>query len=342
MNRGCPHRCIFCNQKITAGNYPRKIDNEYLEREVNNYLSWNRDESRPVEIAFYGGSFTGMDDAYQEEILSWAQSYIEKCLVHSIRISTRPDYIDLQILARLKKYNVAAVEIGAQSFNDEVLQFARRGHTAYDTINAIRLLKEENFQTSLHLMIGLPRDTEDGFIYSLEKTVELKPDAARIHPVVVFNGTVLALEFKSGNYQPLSLPEAVSFCAMAWKKLSAVGIRVIRTGLHITKEMENSGAVLAGPLHPAFGSLVLEEVYREQIGKMLEQLPAETREIHFKLNNHDVSNFRGMKNSNIALIKKLYPQALIKVVTAPDQKRGLISVSTDHGYFLSAAISGIK
>lgn len=342
MNSGCPHRCIFCNQKITAGDYPQKIDKEYLEREVNSYLGWNKDKSRPVEIAFYGGSFTGIDEAYQEEILSWTQSYVRKGLVHSIRISTRPDYIDAQILARLKKYNVATVEIGAQSFNDEVLQFARRGHTARDIINAVRLLKEENFQTSLHLMAGLPRDTEDGFIYSLEKTIELQPDAARIHPVIVFSGTALASEFKSGNYQPLSLSEAVSFCALAWKRLSAAGIRIIRTGLHITKEMEDSGAVLAGPLHPAFGSLVLEEVYRDQTGKLLEQLPAETREIHFKLNNQDVSNFRGRRNGNIALIKKLYPQALIKVIAASEQKRGLISVSTDQGYTLNTAISGIN
>ncbi|MEN6622510.1 MAG: radical SAM protein [Smithella sp.] len=342
MNSGCPHRCIFCNQKITAGNYPQKINKQYIEREVNSYLDWNRDKSRPIEIAFYGGSFTGIEETYQEELLSWAQSYIKAGFVNSIRISTRPDYINAQILARLKKYDVFTVEIGAQSFIDEVLQFAGRGHTACDIENAVHLLKEENFKISLHLMVGLPCDTKDGFIYSLEKTIELKPDTVRIHPVVVFAGTALAAEFAEGNYQPLSLSEAVSLCALAWKRLSAVGIRVIRTGLHITKEMEAADTVLAGPLHPAFGSLVLAEVYRGQTKKLLEHLPVETKEINFKLHKQDVSNFRGWQNGNIAAIKKLYPQALIKVVTASEQRRGLISAYTDQGYILNVAIPGIN
>ena len=342
MNSGCPHRCIFCNQKITAGNYPQKINREYFESEVKSCLGWNRDKSRLVEIAFYGGSFTGIDQAYQENLLFWAQSYLHAGLVNSIRVSTRPDYIDASVLARLKKYGVTTVEIGAQSFVDDVLQFAQRGHNAADTIKAIRLLKEENFQTSLHLMVGLPKDTKDGFVYSLEKTIELKPDMVRIHPVVVFTGTALAAEFKEGNYQPLPLPEAVSLCALAREKLSAAGIRVIRTGLHLTKEMENNGAVLAGPLHPAFGSLVLESIYYDKTRKLLEQIPGEVREINFKLHNSDVSSFRGPQSNNIAAIKKLYPKAVINVRTSPEQKRGLISVATDQGYASTTAISGIN
>lgn len=342
MNSGCPHRCIFCNQKITSGNYPQEINQEYFENEVDSYLGWNNDKSRPVEIAFYGGSFTGIDERYQENLLSWAQPYIQKGLVRSLRVSTRPDYINPGILARLKKYNVATVEIGTQSFIDDVLQFARRGHNATDTVNAVTLLKEGDFQTSLHLMAGLPHDTKAGFVYSLEKTIELKPDMVRIHPVVVFSGTALATEFTRGNYQPLQLPEAVSLCALAWEKLSAAGIRVIRSGLQWTKEMETDGAVLAGPLHPAFGSLVLAAVYYDRTRKLLERLPTETREIRFQLHNQDVSSFRGWQSGNISAIKKLYPQATIKVITAPEQKRGLISVATDQGYTSTTAISGIN
>ena len=128
MNSGCPHRCIFCNQKITAGNFPPKITKEFFDSEVESYLTWNKDKSRKVEIAFYGGSFTGVDPAYQEELLSWAYSFIQNGLVNSIRISTRPDYIKENNLPLLKKYGVTTVEIGAQSFIDEVLQFAQRGH----------------------------------------------------------------------------------------------------------------------------------------------------------------------------------------------------------------------
>ncbi|MEN6373482.1 MAG: radical SAM protein [Smithella sp.] len=341
MNSGCPHSCIFCNQKITAGNYPPRINKEYFENEVNSCLAWNRDKSRPVEIAFYGGSFTGMEKEYQENLLSWAQSYIRTGLVHSLRVSTRPDYIDSDILSDLKKYNVTTVEVGAQSFVNDVLEIAQRGHNAVDTIKAVKLLKGNNFQTSLHLMAGLPQDTKEGFVYSLEKTIELKPDMVRIHPVVVFRGTALADEFSRGDYRPLSLTDAVSLCALAWKKLSAAGIRVIRVGLQWTKEMEDDGAALAGPLHPAFGSLVLAAVYYEQTTKLLEQVPPETGEIRFELHSQDVSSFRGWQNSNINAIKKLYPQTDIKVITAPEQKRGLISVVVNQGSTLTTSISGI-
>ena len=122
MNKGCPHRCIFCNQKITAGNYPETISREIFDQEVNSYLSWNKDKSRPVEIAFYGGSFTGIEQSCQEELLSLASAYIDKGLVHSMRVSTRPDYINPDIISFLQEYNVTTVEIGAQSFDDNVLQ----------------------------------------------------------------------------------------------------------------------------------------------------------------------------------------------------------------------------
>ena len=128
INSGCPHRCIFCNQKITAGNFPPEISRDFFEAEVTSYLNWNKDKSRRVEIAFYGGSFTGIAAGYQSNLLQWAQSYIQAGLVQSIRISTRPDYINTDIVANLRKNNVTTVEIGAQSFVDEVLRYAQRGH----------------------------------------------------------------------------------------------------------------------------------------------------------------------------------------------------------------------
>jgi histone acetyltransferase (RNA polymerase elongator complex component) len=304
-------------------------------------LNWNKNKSRRVEIAFYGGNFTGIAAGYQSNLLQWAQSYIRAGLVQSIRISTRPDYINTDIVANLKKNNVTTVEIGAQSFVDEVLQYAQRDHSAADTMYAIRLLKESGLQTGIHLMAGLPKDSLDGFTFSLEKTVELKPDTVRIHPVVVFRDTILANEFKRGNYQPLPLSEAVSFCRIAWEKLTPSGIRIIRTGLHLTNEMEEEGAVIAGPLHPAFGNLVLSALFYERIKKLLENLLAETKELCFYLSPRDVSNFRGLNNSNIKAIKKLYPRAVINVRTATEQKRGLISLETDQGLFLTTDISGI-
>ena len=341
MNSGCPHRCIFCNQKITAGNFPLKITREFFDSEVMSYLAWNKDKSRKVEIAFYGGSFTGVDPAYQEELLSWAYSFIQNGLVNSIRISTRPDYIEENNLPVLKKYGVTTIEIGAQSFIDEVLQFAQRGHDAAAIVKAMVILKEHGFRTGLHLMAGLPKDTEEGFIYSLDKTIELKPDTVRIHPVIVFGGTALAEELRKGEYKPLELSDTVELCKLAWEKLSAAGIRIIRIGVQLTKEMEKDDAVLAGPIHPALGSLVFSSIFYDHTIKLLDKISPDAKELRFGLSERDISNFRGLNNMNISAIKKLYPGTKIIVRSFAEQKRGAISVNTDSGESFTTEIPGI-
>ena len=341
MNSGCPHRCIFCNQKITAGNFPPQITKEFFDAEVNSYLAWNKDKSKKVEIAFYGGSFTGIAPDYQEELLTRAYSFIQKGLVDSIRISTRPDYISENNLPLLKKYGVTTVEIGAQSFIDEVLLFAQRGHDADSIVKAMTILKNQGFRTGLHLMAGLPKDTKEGFAYSIDKTIELHPDTVRIHPVIVFSGTALAGEFQKGEYTPLELADAVELCRLAWEKLSIAGIRVIRMGVQITPEMEKDGAVLAGPVHPGFGSLVLSAVFYDYTRKLLEKISPDAGEICFSLSTRDISNFRGLNNMNISAIKKLYPRTNLIVESISCQSRGKIYLSADSGKSFHLKIPGI-
>lgn len=342
MNAGCPHRCIFCNQQVTAGNYPGQITREFFDRQVMSYLNWNKDKSRRAQIAFYGGSFTGIAPEIQEQLLSWANDYIRRGLADSIRISTRPDLISSDILSFLKKYNVQAVEIGAQSFVDEVLRISQRGHRALDIINAMKLLRERKMQSGLHLMVGLPKDSPEGFNYSLEKTIELRPDTVRIHPVVVLRDTNLAEEFHRGHYIPLSLAEAVNLCAFGWKKLTQSKIRVIRCGLHWTKEMEQEDTAIAGPVHPSFGHLVLSAMFGESTGELLRRVPNSAKEITFFLSLQDVSGFRGMKNSNIDMIKKFCPQAVVKIETAEALKRGCFYLRTNEGLTLNAEIAGLN
>ena len=341
MNSGCPHRCIFCNQKITAGNFSTQITKDFFDTEVKSYLDRNKKPPSKVEIAFYGGSFTGINPDYQETLLSWTGSYIEDGLVNSIRISTRPDYITQDCLSLLKKHNVSTVEIGAQSFNDEVLRFAQRGHDAAATVLAMKTLKEQGFRTGLHLMAGLPKDTKDGFINSLDKAIELMPDTVRLHPLIVLDGTALAEEYRLGKYKPLELTEAADLCAQAWEKLTAAGIRIIRIGLQVTEGLEKEGAVLAGPFHPAFGSLVLSSIFYNHTIKLLADIPQDTKELRFNLSGQDMSSFRGMANMNIAAIKKLYPRTNLIVKSTSGQPRGEVSVATDSGKSFHLKIPGI-
>jgi histone acetyltransferase (RNA polymerase elongator complex component) len=237
---------------------------------------------------------------------------------------------------------VTTIEIGAQSFNDAVLQFAQRGHDAATIVKAVTILKGHGFQTGLHLMAGLPKDTKEGFIYSLDKTIELKPDTVRIHPVIVFDGTALAEEFRKGEYIPLELLEAVELCRLGWEKLSIAGIRIIRIGVQLTPEMEKDGAVLAGPVHPALGSLVLSSIFYNHTMNLLDKISPDTKEIRFDLSERDISNFRGLNNMNISAIKKLYPRTNLIVESNIGQRRGVISVKTDSGESFTLNIPGIN
>jgi len=329
MNSGCPHRCVFCNQKISAGNHPATITKELLDTEVTSYLNWHKNKAGKVEIAFYGGNFTGIDPESQEELLALANAFVRKGVVNAIRISTRPDYVDQEKLSLLKQYNVSTVEIGAESFVDDVLSRAQRGHNAADIENAVTLLKKNGFETGLHLMAGLPGDTPEGFDYSLNKTIELHPDTVRLHPVIIFSGTALAEDFNQGKYSPLDIEEAVSLCSRAWEKLSAAGMRIIRMGVQMTPEMQQNGAVLAGPVHPAFGSLVLSAVFLRNMISALEKISRDSRDIIFYISERDVSSFRGLKNMNIQAIKKLYPGARLIVESSPNRPRGEIVVTND-------------
>ncbi|MEE9912444.1 MAG: radical SAM protein [Deltaproteobacteria bacterium] len=341
MNGGCPQHCIFCNEKIAAGNFAPEVIKSFFEGEVASYLRWNKDKFRRVEIAFYGGSFTGLAPDYQKRLLTWANAYIQQGQVESIRISTRPDYINDDQLNLLYAYGVRTIEIGAQSMNDEVLRRACRGHDAESIARAMKLLRAHGFKTGLHLMAGLPHDTRESFMETLSRTIELHPDTARIHPVLVFKDTPLADEFREGRYQPLGLDEAVEWCRLAWETLTPAGIRIIRFGLQMTPEMNKEGAVLAGPLHPAFGSLVYSAIFYRAALRLLGAVPKHTRKLHFLVARRALSNFRGLGNKNIDAIKKLYPEAQIVVDSVPESHLGHLSLSTEAGESFFLDIPGI-
>jgi histone acetyltransferase (RNA polymerase elongator complex component) len=191
-------------------------------------------------------------------------------------------------------------------------------------------------------MAGLPKDTKEGFIYSIDKTIELQPDTVRIHPVIVFSRTALADKLRKGEYYPLELSEAIDLCRLAWEKLSAAGIRIIRMGVQLTPEMERGGAVLAGPIHPAFGSLVLSSIFYDRTMTLLDKVSPDTKELRFSLSERDVSDFRGLNNMNISAIKKLYPRTNLIVESISSQGRGVISLSADSGKSVTLNIPGFE
>lgn len=329
MYEGCPNRCIFCNVHKITGSNPGNITEKSFRQTIHTYLRQTKRKPDHVQIAFYGGNFTGMKKERQAELLKYAQSFIHNGQVHDIRISTRPDHIDNEGLKLLKCFGVSTVEIGAQSFIDEVLKLSHRGHSSSDVINAVNLLKEQGFQTGIHIMGGLPGDNRSGYEYSIRETIALKPDMVRIHPTLVFEGTGLAELFLKGAYTPLSMSEAIDMCIHALEKFAEARIPVIRLGLQTNREMETAGSVIAGPYHPAFRSLVEESIFFDMASSMLAEKEVAGKEITFILSRKDESSFRGQRNRNLQLLKNTYRVARITVKNDHRQEEGAVVMTVE-------------
>jgi len=327
--KGCPNRCIYCNERITAGNHPERISENLFHERVRSHLESASLRDNDIQIAFYGGNFTGIENDYQVELLEMAERYVTKGSVNSIRISTRPDYIDEERIDLLKRFSVKTVEIGAQSMDDEVLNLSKRGHSASDVRHALVLLKEKGFETGVHLMAGLPGDTKEGFYRSVEEIIKLRPHTVRVHPTIVFKDTSLARAYRAGKYQPLTMEEAVELCEYSYLRFKEEGIKLIRLGLQHTHEMEAGENIVAGPYHPAFRSLVEGNIFLKMAIHLFEQMDNDPRKVTFFLAPKDVSNFRGMRNGNMKILKERFGASEIMINEHPEQDRGILVLAAN-------------
>lgn len=326
-NGGCPHRCIFCNPERTAGPQPARISAGHFEERVRSHLRSFQGKPGDVQIAFYGGNFTGLARTEQIRLLERAGKFIASGEVHSIRISTRPDHIDAERLALLKAYGVRTIEIGAQSMVDRILQAAGRGHSAADVERAVGLIQLEGFEAGVHLMAGLPGERREHFEYSVERVIGLRPHMVRIHPTLVLAGTSLAACYLEGDYEPLDLPEAVARCKFALRRFAAAGIRVIRVGLQSTPEMEKEGSILAGPYHPAFRSIVESSLFLDRAASLLSARPVRGRQVVLTSAPGDESRLRGQRNENVTTLKRRFGLADLAIAADPGQEKGTLRVA---------------
>jgi histone acetyltransferase (RNA polymerase elongator complex component) len=325
MHRGCPHRCSFCNQQKVAGPYPDDVSDIFFRRTVMAHLHSFKKKPDQVQIAFYGGNFTGMAKQDQIRLLKLAQPFLEAGEVHSVRISTRPDAIDQERLGFLKGLGVQTVEIGAQSFVDDVLRRAGRGHTAADVTAAVQLLKVNGFEAGVHLMAGLPGDNPERFAYSVDQTIALKPQMVRIHPTLVLTGTRLAHDYRNGRYEPLTLEAAVMLCKSALLKFDAAGIPVIRIGLQTVPEMEKRTTLVTGPYHPAFRSLVTSSIFFDRAASLLSTGDFHEKTVVFSICPKEQSAFRGLRNENVRRLQNRFALAGIRVLPNPAQAVGTLT-----------------
>lgn len=311
---GCPNDCIFCNQKSISGQ-KKNVTKEEAKKIIDNFLENIKDKDAKKEIAFFGGSFTGIDENVQEELLQVAYEYIEKGQVDSIRISTRPDYINKEILKRLKKYKVKTIELGVQSANDYILGRANRGHTFKDVEKASKLIRWYGFNLGHQMMVGLPESNRIDEINTAKALIKLKPKMVRIYPVLVIKGTKLEKEYNEGIYEPLSLVQAVETCKQLVRMFTDKKIEVIRVGLQNTDEICNpenkESEVVAGPFHPAFGQLVESSMWYDAIVEKIKKLNVKVKEVQVTVNPIDANNVIGHKKENVIKLKDTYEVDLI-------------------------------
>lgn len=314
----CPHQCVFCNQKKISGQELPNDDLEKLDIYLKKSVAEISDRFSECEIAFFGGSFTGIPEPKMTGMLKTANKYIGN-KVKGIRLSTRPDYISDHILDVLEEYNVTDIELGVQSFDDEVLLLSERGHTSAQTEKAIELIrKRKNIRLVLQLMPGLPGDNEQTIRHTIERAAEICPDGVRIYPTLVIKNTPLEKMYLEGKFAPLNLDEAVSYTAFAVRLFEKKNIAIIRMGLH-SSSLSNNDSIVAGPYHPAFGELVIQKLFLEKAAEMISSEYTENyKRLTITVAKGGISRMVGQNRKNIKELKDRF-RLEIKVVEDPDR-----------------------
>ena len=305
----CPNRCIYCNQHCISGQTSIPSPDE-MDPLIQKYLATMRGGFRHVEIGFFGGNFTGIPKIHQQAFLKNAHAWLTKGSIQGIRISTRPDYINQEAIKLLQKYGVSCIELGVQSLDPEVLSLTGRGHTAEDSIRAARLIRNSGIGLGMQMMIGLPGDNMEKSMDTARQIAELGADNTRIYPTLVIRGTVLETLFNNGSYNPLGLDDAIGWSARLVRYFEENNVKVLRKGLHPSKELLNKEALVAGPFHPSFGEMVMSRMWKEDLSPLCELHPRQALHIYVakrQLNaaiGHQASNRRMLENRHKKVIFK--------------------------------------
>ena len=297
---GCPHQCSFCNQKSITGVKYQPMP-EDVDEAVN--AAFASKKKYDYEIAFFGGSFTAINREYMVSLLESAYKYVKNGTVSGIRLSTRPDAVDREIMEILCRYGVTAVELGAQSMCDDVLQKNMRGHTSQDVRNASRLIKEYGVSLGLQMMTGLYGSSREKDIYTANKIISLSPDTVRIYPTVTIKNTVLGDLFESGEYVPDTLEKSVDLCAFLLTMFMRNNIEVIRLGLHYSEELERD--MLSNNYHPAFKELCENKLMKDKFLETAHSLGITGGNVLVFVSPSSVSKFVGQKRSNLKSLEEL-------------------------------------
>ena len=304
-HKGCPNNCVFCNQKKISGQLT-DVTAQDVEDKIEEYLKYYSNSKKKIEVAFFGGSFTGIPIDKQIEYLQVANSYVKKGLVGAIRISTRPDYINRNILDTMKKYNVKTIELGVQSMDNEILTLSKRGHTALDVVNASKLIHEYGIVLGHQIMIGLPGSTRESEVYTIKECLKLQPQQLRIYPVYVIPDSELYSMYQNSEYKPLSINEAVMRCKAVIYECQKTDISIIRLGLQSTDEITAKNNDLRGPVSDNLAEYVMSALVRDKIEREIKNRQIDDSKLIINVPKKYVSICVGPKKINKIYFENKY------------------------------------
>lgn len=328
-HKGCPHDCVFCNQKRITGTL-KEITFDDVAITINDYLKTIKRENSYIEVSFFGGSFTGIPMDYQNELLKAAKDAYDSGKIDAIRLSTRPDYINTYILDNLVKHNVGVIELGVQSMDEEVLKLSERGHSTEDVINSSNLIKKYGIKLGLQIMLGLPGDNEEKDLYTANEIIRLKPDFVRIYPALVIRDTYMEHMYNKGEYKPLSVDEAVEISKKLYIEFTSNNIKIIRIGLQPTEEINIGRDVIAGPFHPAFRELVESTIMNDMIAYIIDNYFKDAKELTISIYPNDISKLYANGKKIFYNKMKLYASKKIKIRQDCHCRKGSILISDDE------------
>lgn len=325
-HEGCGHSCVFCSQYKITGTDNRKFctddEKNRFFNTVEETLSTIEAE-REAEIAFFGGSFTGIERSRMIMLLDWAYSFVKSGRVSGIRISTRPDYINDEILSILKAHGVSAIELGVQSMSDKVLTASKRGHNTSDSLRAAELIKHYGFSLGCQMMLGLPLSDEETEIDTAKKIVAMEADNTRIYPILVIEETKLDKMRAAGEYEPPKMDELISRGAKCLRVFLDGGVKVLRMGLQSGEGFDKSAEY-----EPAYGEYVWNKLYLDELEKELgrKDTNLENALIVVSVPKGDISKAVGQKRRNVDFLKQKYGVCNFKFIPNLSLKPGKLKI----------------
>lgn len=301
----CPHRCVYCNQFVISGQQKLPDIHDVVALIERNLATIPSEYHK--RVAFFGGSFTCLPMQVQNRYLEAVQPYLDSRQIEGIQLSTRPDYIDDNILQNLKSKGVTLIELGAQSLDDGILQRCGRGHTVEDVRRASALIRRYDMDLGLQMMIGLPGDTLETAMHTAGQIVAFGANCTRIYPTLVVEGTALAEDYRAGSYKPLSLEDAVEWCKDLYRYFLAHEVTVLRMGLHPTQDLRDGEHLLAGPFHVSFKELVLTALWRDRIHERILQEGRD--DVTISVPASEINYAVGYQSSN----RKAFPKVCLEI-----------------------------